>query len=86
MEQVGEDGFKKAPVGAGPYRFVSFNPGIELVLEAFDGYWKKPPSVKRLVFRVIPDPATRVAALKRGEVDLAFSMVGELAEEVKRTP
>ena len=86
LEQVGEDGFKKAPVGAGPYRFVSFNPGVELVLEAFEGYWEEPPTVKRLVFRVIPDPATRVAALKRGEVDLAFSMIGELAEEVQRTP
>jgi ABC-type transport system substrate-binding protein len=37
LEQVGEDGFKKAPIGAGPYRFVSFTPGIELVLEAFTG-------------------------------------------------
>src|SRR5438105_15752121 len=36
VEKVGEDGYKKAPVGAGPYRFVSFTPGIELVLEAFD--------------------------------------------------
>ena len=34
LERVGDDGFKKAPVGAGPYRFVSFSPGIELVLEA----------------------------------------------------
>ena len=34
LERVGDDGFKKAPVGAGPYRFVSFTPGIELVLEA----------------------------------------------------
>jgi peptide/nickel transport system substrate-binding protein len=41
VEQVGEDGFKKAPVGAGPYKFVSFTPGVELVLEAFDGYWRK---------------------------------------------
>src|SRR5262245_35169143 len=41
IDKVGEDGFRKAPVGAGPYRFVSFQPGIELVLEAFDGYWKK---------------------------------------------
>src|SRR5262245_53158215 len=48
VEKVGEDGFKKAPIGAGPYRFVSFTPGVELVLEAFDGYWRKPPSVKRL--------------------------------------
>ena len=47
VEKVGEDGFKKAPIGAGPYRFVSFTPGVELVVEAFDGYWRKTPSVKR---------------------------------------
>src|SRR5438552_11907283 len=41
VEKVGEDGFKKAPIGAGPYRFVSFTPGVELVLEAFDQYWRK---------------------------------------------
>ena len=46
VEKVGDDGFKKAPIGAGPYRFVSFTPGIELVLEAFDGYWRKTPGVK----------------------------------------
>jgi peptide/nickel transport system substrate-binding protein len=86
VEKVGDDGFKKAPVGAGPYRFVSFTPGIELVLEAFDGYWRKTPAVKRLVLRVIPDPSTRLVALKRGEVDVAFSMIGELADEVRRLP
>ena len=85
VEQVGDEGFKKAPIGAGPYKFVSFNPGVELVLEAFDQYWRKPPAVKRLVFRVIPDEATRLAALKRGEVDIAYSIRGELAEEVQRT-
>ena len=86
VEKVGEDGFKKAPVGAGPYRFVSFTPGVELVLEAFDQYWRKPPSVKRLVFKVIPDDTTRVAALKRGEVDIGYAVWGALAEEVRRTP
>jgi peptide/nickel transport system substrate-binding protein len=86
VEKVGDEGFKKAPIGAGPYRFVSFTPGIELVLEAFDGYWRKPPAVKRLVLRVIPDPSTRLVALKRGEVDIAFSMIGELADDVRRTP
>ena len=49
LEKVGDDGFKKAPVGAGPYRFVSFTPGVELVLEAHEAYWRKVPSVKRLV-------------------------------------
>jgi len=84
-EQVGDDGFKKAPIGAGPYKFVSFNPGVELVLEAFDQYWRKTPSVKRLVFKVIPEEATRLAALKRGEVDIVYSIRGELAEELQRT-
>jgi peptide/nickel transport system substrate-binding protein len=86
VERVGEDGFRKAPIGAGPYRFVSFTPGIELVLEAFEGYWRKSPSVKRLVLRTIPDPSTRLAALKRGEADIAFSMIGELGDEIRRTP
>ena len=70
LEKVGEDGFKKAPIGAGPYKFVSFNPGVELVLESFDQYWRKSPVVKRLVLKVIPDETTRLAALKRGEVDV----------------
>jgi peptide/nickel transport system substrate-binding protein len=86
VQQVGEDGFKKAPVGAGPYKFVSFTPGVELVCEAFDGYWRKPPAVKRLVFKVVPDEATRLAALQRGEIDIAYSIRGELADELTRTP
>ncbi len=86
VEKVGEDGFKKAPIGAGPYKLASFTPGVEMVLDAFDGYWRKTPSVKRLVFKAIPDPATRLAMLKRGEVDVAYAINGELAEEVRRTP
>ena len=86
LERVGDDGFKKAPVGAGPYKFVSFTPGVELVMEAFEDYWRKTPAVKRLVLRVIPDEATRLAALKRGEVDIAYSIRGELADELQKTP
>src|SRR6185437_6415645 len=86
VEKVGEDGFKKAPIGAGPYKFVSFTPGIELVLEAFDGYWRKTPNVKRIVLRVIPDESTRLAALKGEEVDIAYSIRGELAAELERMP
>jgi len=85
VEKVGEDGFKKAPIGAGPYKFVSFTPGVELVLEASDGYWRKTPSVKRLVFKAVPDAVTRLAMLKRREVDIAYAVNGELGEEVRRT-
>ena len=86
VQQVGEDGFKKSPIGAGPYKFVSFTPGVELVCEAFEGYWRKAPAIKRLVFKVIPDEATRLAALQRGEIDVAYSIRGELADELTRTP
>ena len=86
VEKVGDEGFKKAPIGAGPYKFVSFSPGVELTMEAFDGYWRKTPNVKRLVFKVIGDETTRLAALKRGEVDVVYSIRGELAEELQKTP
>ena len=51
VEKVGVEGFKKFPIGAGPYRFVSFTPGVELVVKAFDRYWRKAPGVKRLVLK-----------------------------------
>jgi peptide/nickel transport system substrate-binding protein len=86
VDKVGEDGFKRAPIGAGPYKVVSFTPGVELVLEAFDGYWRKAPSVKRLVMRSLVEETTRAAALKRGEVDITYLLSGPVAEEIKRTP
>ncbi|MBI3638076.1 MAG: ABC transporter substrate-binding protein [Candidatus Rokubacteria bacterium] len=86
MEQVGEDGFKKHPIGLGPYRFVSHNPGVELVMEAYEGYWRKMPSVKRLVYKMIPEATTRLAMLKRGEVDVAYLLDAPQALEVKRDP
>ena len=56
------------------------------MLEAFDQYWRKNAGVKRLVLKVIPDETTRLAALKRGEIDIAYSIRGELAEELRNTP
>src|SRR5687767_4713502 len=86
IEKVGDDGFKKAPIGAGPYKFVSFNPGVELVLEAWDGYWRKVPNVKRLVLKSIPEETTRAAALKKGEVDIAYLFAGPVADDIRKTP
>jgi len=86
IEQVGVDGFKKHPIGLGPYKFVSNTPGIELVMEAYEGYWRKMPSVKRLVYKSVPEATTRMAMLKRGEVDLAYLIDGPMGEDVKRDP
>jgi peptide/nickel transport system substrate-binding protein len=86
VEQVGVDGFRRQPVGLGPYKFVSQTPGVELVMEAFEGYWRKTPSVKRLVYKSVPEATTRLAMLKKGEVDLAYLLDAPQALEVKRDP
>src|ERR1051326_1118234 len=86
FDTVGSDGFKKHPVGLGPYKFVSSTPGIDLVMEANEDYWRKVPSIKRLVYRSVPEATTRLAMLKRGEVDLAYLLDAALAEDVKRDP
>jgi len=86
FESVGSDGFKKQPVGLGPYKFVSNTAGVELVMEAYEGYWRKMPSVKRLVFKSVPEATTRMAMLKRGEVDLAYLVDTPQAQDVKRDP
>jgi peptide/nickel transport system substrate-binding protein len=86
VEQVGEDGFRKQPVGAGPYKFVSHVPGVEVVLEAYTDYWRHPPHVKRLVMKSVPEGTTRVAMLKKGEADIGFAFDGQEAEDVRRDP
>ncbi|MBM3225062.1 MAG: ABC transporter substrate-binding protein [Candidatus Tectomicrobia bacterium] len=85
-EKVGDEGYKQHPVGAGPYKFMSQKPGVELVLEAHETYWRKTPHIKRLIMRVVPDDSTRLAMLKRGEADIAYLMVGAIGDEVKRIP
>ena len=86
IERVGEEGFKKHPVGLGPYRFVRLSAGVELVLEANEQYWRKKPSIKRLVIKGIPDRTTRLAMLKTGEADIGYLMIGVEAETVKADP
>jgi len=86
IEKVGEEGFKKAPVGAGPYKVVSVSAGNELRLEAFADYWRKKPAVKNLVMRSIPDESTRAVAVKTGEIDLAYLFGGPVAQDLKRSP
>ena len=85
IEKVGDEGFKKAPVGAGPYRFVSFTPGVELIVEANEGYWRKTPSVKRLVLKAVSDDVTRATMLKRGEIDIGYIFRGPVAEDIRRS-
>src|SRR3989442_6531164 len=66
--------------------FVPSPRGVARVVGAKEQCGRKPPAVKRLVFKAIPDESTRLAMLKRGEADIAYSIRGALAEELQRTP
>jgi peptide/nickel transport system substrate-binding protein len=83
-EKVGPNGFKQAPIGAGPYKFVKQAAGTEVEFEAFTDYWRKTPSVKTIIMRGVPEGATRVAQLQTGEVDVANQMPGELLDTLNR--
>src|SRR5213594_1645403 len=86
IEKVGEEGFRRQPVGLGPYRFVRQSPGVELVLEANEQYWRKKPSIKTVVIKGVPDRTTRLAMLKTGEADIGYLMVGVEGATIKADP
>src|SRR5881396_1682021 len=86
VTQIGEDAFRRHPIGAGPYRYVSHTPGVDVVLEAYTGHWRRVPSVKRLIMKSVSDGNTRVAMLKNGEADIAYALDGQDAENVRRDP
>jgi peptide/nickel transport system substrate-binding protein len=86
VAQVGDEGSRKHPIGAGPYRFVSHTPGVEVVLDAYPEYWRHAPYVKRLVMKSVPEGTTRVAMVKNGEIDLAVALEGEDAEAARKDP
>src|SRR5262245_12892798 len=83
VTQVGDDGFLKHPIGAGPYKFVSHKPGVEVVLEANTAYWRRVPNVKKLVMKSVPESTTRAVMLKSGETDIAFVLDGQEAEDIR---
>jgi peptide/nickel transport system substrate-binding protein len=81
-EKVGRDGFKQKPVGAGPYKLVSQQAGVQMTFEAFEGYWRRTPATKTIVVKGVRDLAARMAGLQTGELDLAFGMTGKLLSRV----
>src|SRR5215510_2455491 len=84
-KQVGADGYKQKPIGAGPYRLVRQEPGVQIELEAFEGYYR-PVNVKQLVMISVPEAATRIAMLERGEADIIYFVPGELINKTGKLP
>ncbi len=85
VEKYGAD-FANHPVGTGPFRFVSWQPGDRIVLERNEDYWGGAPPFKRLVFQVIPDPRQRLVGLESGGIDIAYQILPESLQFVELHP
>jgi peptide/nickel transport system substrate-binding protein len=73
VKKYGAD-FTKHPVGTGPFKFVSWNPGVEIVLGKNDKYFKEVPKVDKLIFKPITDAQTRLAELESGNIDMIVNV------------
>jgi peptide/nickel transport system substrate-binding protein len=81
--EVGFDGFEKHPIGTGPFKFIESVEGDRIVMEAFEDYWEEGlPKVARLVFRPIPEEATRIAAVQTNEIHIANRLPAEEAQRL----
>ena len=86
VQQVGEAGFIAKPVGAGAFRFVRGALNSEIVLERFDGYWAGPAKLQRVIFRMMPEPSSRIAALLSGEVQVIQEVPPDLIDRLRGSP
>ncbi len=72
--------------GTGPFKFVEWNRGQNIVLERHDEYWDTPAKVKRVNYRIIPEPSIRMISVETGEVDIAYDIEGADIEAAKSNP
>jgi len=86
FEKVGEAGFQKQPIGAGPYKLVDYQRGSRITLEAFDKYWQGEPDIKRVIFEIVPDSSARVAAVESGRVDVSAQIPVREVARLEKNP
>jgi len=81
LEKYDDQELAQHPVGSGPFKFVSYTPSESIVLERNEDYWNGAPYLDEVIFKPVPEPATRVVMLETGEADVVTKIP---AVEVER--
>jgi peptide/nickel transport system substrate-binding protein len=74
--------FAETPVGTGPYKFVKWNRGQNVILETNPAYWGAKPAIQKVTYRFVSDSGTRLAGLMAGEFDLITNLLPEFTKKV----
>jgi peptide/nickel transport system substrate-binding protein len=86
IKEFGNEALSTNPVGTGPFKFVEWIPNERIVLEANDDYFRGRPFIDKLIFVPIPDTGARMAAVLSGEIDIAYAVSAEFADEIRAHP
>jgi peptide/nickel transport system substrate-binding protein len=79
--------FYRAPVGSGPFRYVSAEQDNEVILQRNPDYWGAKPKIERVRFAVVPDDTTRALELRKGSGDIAINaMSADMVEALRKQP
>ncbi|MFA5551458.1 MAG: ABC transporter substrate-binding protein [Trueperaceae bacterium] len=86
IEEVGVAAFMERPIGSGPFVFARGALDSQTVLERNDAYWRGAPQLQTVVFRMMPEPSTRIAALLSGEVHIIQALPPDLVDRIDGVP
>lgn len=86
IEELGEDGFSRAPVGTGPYKMDKWESGSSVKLVRNDEYWGTPAVTPNLEFRVIVEATNRCIELETGSIDIAMDVQSNDMTRIKENP
>ena len=75
--------FNTQPIGTGPYKFVSWTRGDQVEFEAFEDFYLGEPSIKHVIWKIIPEGSSRTIALEAGEVDLVIEVEAMDVERIQ---
>lgn len=85
IKQVGDAEYNIKPIGCGPYKLVNWVKGQEVILEAYDKYYGPKPTYKKVIFKAVPEEASRIASLITGEADVVGAIPVQQRKKIEQS-